>query len=57
VHSSSQWAHRRMADLNPDFEGIRERLKQPVIIDDRNMHVPRDDVGEVGFEYISIGRP
>jgi len=45
-----------MADLNPDFEGIRERLKQPVIIDDRNMHVPRD-VREVGFEYISIGRP
>ena len=41
---------------SPDFESIRERLKQPVIIDGRNMYVPRD-VREAGFEYISIGRP
>jgi len=41
---------------SPDFDGIRERLKQPVIIDGRNMYVPRD-IRELGFEYISIGRP
>ncbi|HEY4147055.1 UDP-glucose/GDP-mannose dehydrogenase family protein [Pinirhizobacter sp.] len=41
---------------SPDFDGVRERLKQPVIIDGRNMYVPRD-IRELGFEYISIGRP
>jgi UDPglucose 6-dehydrogenase len=41
---------------SPDFEGIREQLKQPVIMDGRDMYVPRD-VREAGFEYISIGRP
>ena len=41
---------------SPDFEAIKDRLKQPVIFDGRNMfdpEVPR----AAGIEYHGIGRP
>ncbi|MGL6070168.1 UDP-glucose dehydrogenase family protein [Craterilacuibacter sp.] len=39
----------------PDFERIRAALKQPLIIDGRNMYDPIWLRGE-GFEYLAIGR-
>jgi UDPglucose 6-dehydrogenase len=41
---------------SPDFEGIRSRLKHPVIIDGRNMYDPAM-VRSFGLEYFAIGRP
>jgi UDPglucose 6-dehydrogenase len=40
---------------SPDFEGLRERLKQPVIFDGRNLYEP-EFVRAAGFEYFPIGR-
>ncbi|RQW25916.1 UDP-glucose/GDP-mannose dehydrogenase family protein [Rhodobacteraceae bacterium CH30] len=39
----------------PDFDRIRAALKQPLIIDGRNMYDPAWLRGE-GFEYLAIGR-
>src|SRR5262245_18880948 len=39
----------------PDFARMRKLLKQPVIIDGRNVYEP-DDMQELGFLYHSIGR-
>ena len=39
----------------PDFDLIGEKLKQKVIFDGRNLY-PTDQMQELGFEYISIGR-
>jgi len=41
---------------SPDFDGIRERLRHPVIIDGRNMYDPAM-VRSFGLEYLAIGRP
>jgi len=41
---------------SPDFEGIRSRLRHPVIIDGRNMYDPAM-VRSFGLEYFAIGRP
>ena len=41
---------------NPDFDAIRAALKQPVIIDGRNLYDP-DYVGAMGLTYEGIGRP
>lgn len=41
---------------SPDFEGIRARLKHPVVIDGRNMYDPAM-VRSFGLEYFAIGRP
>jgi UDPglucose 6-dehydrogenase len=41
---------------SPDFDGIRERLRHPVIIDGRNMYDP-PMVRSFGLEYLAIGRP
>ena len=40
---------------NPDFDRIRELLTRPVIFDGRNLYNPRR-MGDIGFEYFSIGR-
>jgi len=40
---------------SPDFEGLKARLKQPVIFDGRNLYEPAL-VREAGFEYFGIGR-
>ena len=40
---------------SPDFDVLRSRLKNPVIIDGRNLYFP-DDVRRHGLEYHPIGR-
>ena len=40
---------------SPDFELIKERLKQPLIADGRNLYDPAFVRG-MGFEYLAIGR-
>lgn len=40
---------------NPDFDQMKERLKQPVIFDGRNIY-GLDRMAEIGFYYSSIGR-
>jgi UDPglucose 6-dehydrogenase len=40
---------------SPDFDALRERLRQPVIFDGRNLYEP-DDMRRLGFEYFPIGR-
>jgi UDPglucose 6-dehydrogenase len=40
----------------PDFERIRNLLKEPVVFDGRNLFEPERMRG-LGFEYYSIGRP
>ncbi len=41
---------------SPDFDALKSRLKQPVVIDGRNLYDPRI-MHEAGIEYLSIGRP
>ncbi|MCW5624192.1 MAG: UDP-glucose/GDP-mannose dehydrogenase family protein [Burkholderiales bacterium] len=41
---------------SPDFDGIRSRLRHPLIIDGRNMYDP-EMVRSFGLEYQAIGRP
>ena len=41
---------------SPDYERLRSSLKQPVIIDGRNVLEPAL-AREAGFEYLPIGRP
>ena len=40
---------------NPDFDAIKTLLKQPVIIDGRNLYEPAL-MESLGFEYVGIGR-
>lgn len=40
---------------SPDFELVRERLKQPLIFDGRNIYDPRTMAAR-GFQYYGIGR-
>jgi UDPglucose 6-dehydrogenase len=40
---------------SPDFDGMKRRMKQPLIFDGRNLYEP-DVVRAAGFEHISIGR-
>jgi UDPglucose 6-dehydrogenase len=40
---------------SPDFDVLRSHLKNPVIIDGRNLYIP-DDVRRHGLEYHPIGR-
>jgi UDPglucose 6-dehydrogenase len=39
----------------PDFERIRERLKEPVVFDGRNIYNPAK-LRELGFTYFGVGR-
>jgi UDPglucose 6-dehydrogenase len=41
---------------SPDFEAIKTRLNQPVVIDGRNLYDPTM-MRDLGIEYLSIGRP
>ncbi|MEX0960228.1 MAG: UDP-glucose/GDP-mannose dehydrogenase family protein [Burkholderiales bacterium] len=41
---------------SPDFEEIKRRLKQPVVIDGRNLY-DSPMVRDLGIEYLSVGRP
>ena len=40
---------------SPDFDKLRERLRQPVIFDGRNLYSP-DLLKDKGFRYFGIGR-
>lgn len=40
---------------SPDFDMLRERLRQPVIFDGRNLYSP-DVMKDKGFRYFGIGR-
>jgi UDPglucose 6-dehydrogenase len=40
----------------PDFERVKQLLRQPVVFDGRNLWRP-EKMRELGFEYVSIGRP
>jgi UDPglucose 6-dehydrogenase len=42
--------------IHPDFERMRQLMRQPVIFDGRNLYNPRR-MREAGFTYYSIGRP
>jgi UDPglucose 6-dehydrogenase len=41
---------------NPDLRALRDRMRQPVLFDGRNLYDP-DDVREAGLEYHGVGRP
>ena len=41
---------------NPDFNRIKKGLREPVIIDGRNLYDP-ERMRELGIRYYSIGRP
>ena len=41
---------------SPDFADIKQRLKQPVVFDGRNVYDPAD-MREAGFTHYSVGRP
>lgn len=40
---------------SPDFDAIKSMLKQPVVIDGRNLYEPAF-MRTLGIEYASIGR-
>lgn len=40
---------------NPDFERMRARMRQPLVVDGRNLYDPAR-MGRLGFHYRSIGR-
>ena len=40
---------------SPDFDGMKRRLKAPLIFDGRNLYEP-DTMNEIGVEYHAIGR-
>ena len=40
----------------PDFDRIKQSLKEPVVFDGRNVYDPRA-MSDLGFVYVSIGRP
>jgi UDPglucose 6-dehydrogenase len=40
---------------NPDFERIRAALREPVLIDGRNLYEPAR-MRELGFRHATVGR-
>ncbi len=48
----TEWKH----FVHPDFQKVRQLMRQPVIFDGRNLYDPRY-MQELGFTYYSIGRP
>jgi UDPglucose 6-dehydrogenase len=48
----TEWKH----FVRPNFEQMREVMRQPVIFDGRNLYEPRR-MKAAGFTYYSIGRP
>jgi UDPglucose 6-dehydrogenase len=47
----TEWAEFR----EPDFEQVKQRLKEPIIFDGRNLYEP-ERMRDLGFTYYSIGR-
>ena len=41
---------------SPDFDQLRDSLREPVIFDGRNLYDPQR-LGRLGFHYHSVGRP
>jgi UDPglucose 6-dehydrogenase len=39
---------------SPNFQALKKALKQPVIVDGRNLYGP--EIREQGFEYLAVGR-
>jgi UDPglucose 6-dehydrogenase len=48
----TEWKQYRV----PDFERMRAQMRQPLILDGRNLYDPAR-MRELGFDYASIGRP
>jgi UDPglucose 6-dehydrogenase len=48
----TEWKQYRV----PDFARMRELMRQPIVIDGRNLFSPQR-LRELGFDYSSIGRP
>jgi UDPglucose 6-dehydrogenase len=48
----TEWKH----FINPDFDGIRSAMRQPIVFDGRNLYRP-ERMKQAGFTYYSIGRP
>jgi UDPglucose 6-dehydrogenase len=48
----TEWAPYRV----PDFDRMRALLKEPVVFDGRNLW-DRERMAELGFRYVSVGRP
>lgn len=48
----TEWKQYRV----PDLKRIRERMRQPLVLDGRNLFDP-SKMRELGFEYMSVGRP
>jgi len=48
---NTEWSEFR----KPDFESVKQRMKQPVIFDGRNLYDPAQ-MNDMGFAYYSIGR-
>jgi UDPglucose 6-dehydrogenase len=40
---------------SPDFDRLKQALKNPIIFDGRNLYEPQS-MTELGFEYYGIGR-
>jgi UDPglucose 6-dehydrogenase len=40
---------------NPDFARVKQALRQPIIVDGRNLYEPRK-IAALGFRYVGIGR-
>src|SRR6202008_2152074 len=47
----TEWAQYRV----PDYDRLRAALKEPVVLDGRNLWDPAR-MAEMGFRYLSIGR-
>ncbi len=62
--SLSRWAETTLLILvtewnefrNPDFNKMKDLLKDPVIFDGRNRY-SRREMRELGFDYVGVGRP
>ena len=39
---------------SPNFDAVKNALRQPVIVDGRNLYGP--EIRELGFEYLAVGR-
>ena len=60
----SRWAETTLLILvtewnefrNPDFNKMKDLLKDPVIFDGRNQY-SRREMRELGFDYVGVGRP
>ncbi|AOU98719.1 UDP-glucose 6-dehydrogenase [Acidihalobacter yilgarnensis] len=48
----TEWTHFR----SPDFDTLKQKLKQPLILDGRNLYDPKL-MQQLGFQYLAIGRP